>query len=245
MERNNIPKDELMGHVANAFERQGEQQALTELQSMSVVELHKMIGNAERTHNNKTHSELRQSRPVAARHNYIGRVLAVGAVAACMALIIGFQPKYSTTELYTSSYTVPVYEPEPPSRGGSIFDQTLFDNAIAHYQSGEYVSASKQFHVALQGIKLEEIPDRMAYYAAISFAQAEQTQEAVKLLLHLSTLDTSDFQEPAQWQLALLYLRDSKRSEARELLNNIVSEQGEYAEKAKALLSKIAKRWWF
>ena len=121
-EDENLAKEVMLAlHIANAVERKGEQGALAGLSSVSsAVELKKILGNAERKHHTNRRKTLRI---------WVAGVSAAAIVS--IVLIFGFQPSYSTQELFEISYVTPVFEPVV-SRGGAEINpelQQILDSA--------------------------------------------------------------------------------------------------------------------
>lgn len=106
--------DEKLEHyIADALVRKGEQEAINDLAGVeSVDKLRQIINEAEQKHQspemNLTRGE--QRRPTARYGNKL--LIAVMSVAAMIAvvMIIGFQPRYSTDELFTKWNDAVPYE---------------------------------------------------------------------------------------------------------------------------------------
>lgn len=90
-----------------------------------------------------------------------------------------------------------------------------------------------------------EDPAQEEYQSALALAQEGSSTEAIAKFRLIVSDSSSQYAPDAMWQLALLYLKTSQRTDAKQMLHTIIDQQGEYSDKAKELLDKIEQRRWF
>lgn len=191
MKKYNTPQDELTEHIVNALERQSEQDALKQLRTVDEAELRAAIGRTG------------QVRRISA-HPSAWRVIATwGSVAAVIALVwIGFQPKYSATELYQSYGPIAAYEAAPPSRGETVedsADEKTYQAALGLIQSDKITEAieklnylagrtsfrfrqNAQWELALAYLKIDKRTDAKRVLTEIADGGGEYSSKATELL---------------------------------------------------------------
>lgn len=207
---------EVARHILQGFESDGEKRLAKELAQIDEATLRRIIGAK------------RVMRP--------GRMIAIAGLAAAIALgIFGMQPQQSATQLYNAYYATPVYQPTPPQRGGATHSQA-YAQAIEAYNQREFASAAKLFG----GSSDDEL-----FYQAVSLTETGQMPTAIAIFTRLAQLDESEYQEDAQWLLALAYLRAGQRAEAQRVLTQIAAKSGVYTEKANELILKSKSKRWF
>lgn len=135
--------DEKLEHyIADALVRKGEQEAINDLAGVeSVDKLRQIMNEAERKYQspemNLTGGE--QRRPAAKHGNKL--IIAVMSVAAMIAvvMIIGFQPRYSTDELFTKWNDAVPYESVIVRGGDDVSEaqKNALEAAITFAASGK------------------------------------------------------------------------------------------------------------
>ncbi len=110
----------------------------------------------------------------------------------------------------------------------------------------EYYSAEIYETTPLRGEPDAE-QERMtsALNHAIGLIEKQQMKLAIEELKPLASSGEFDYQEDAQWYLALAYLENNQRDDSKEILSGIIAEKGEYLEKAQELLDKLNEKKWF
>lgn len=109
-----------------------------------------------------------------------------------------------------------------------------FQKGMGYYDVGDY----KQAFIWLQKADKENLaPPEIAFYtgvAALASGQAEKAsgyfQKAIK---------EHRFAEPAEWYLALSYVKQEKMGDAERVLQNIEQSASSYGEKAQALRKEL------
>ncbi|MCD7972365.1 MAG: hypothetical protein LUG18_06820 [Candidatus Azobacteroides sp.] len=237
LEHDPVLKKELLmtRHIKTVFERKGEQEMLKNAGNLSEEELKTMMINIENQHM-KTNKR-------------IPLIIMLAAIAAVAFVIvyIGGQPRYGADQLFNEFYTTQPYE-TVPYRGGTPMDEEkdkLLVEASALYEQGEYAKALEIFDKITADMNLEDTPEEVIFYSAISMLEENKLPEAIERLSYLEAADNSDFQQDAAWSLALAYLKDNQRSEAKTTLEYIVTGNGYYSEEAKDLLKKLDEKKWF
>lgn len=81
--------------------------------------------------------------------------------------------------------------------------------------------------------------------SAISLARSGHAKEAIGLLLPIASDGLSEYQEDAQWQVAVIYLCQGERDSAARMLHEVVERAGPLAKEATELLNEMKERRWF
>ncbi len=225
---------EIMRHIMAGFERKNEIEAADAMLNISEEQMKRAIADMENNH----------KPPVKRTRLFV----AMTAIAACIALLlyIGFQPEYSSQELYDSFYTPLAYE-YIPSRGGTLNDnhERLLQQAIAAYNQGNYAEASNLFDSITANIDAEETTEEIKFYTALCMAKTGKEQAALNELESIASAD-SEFKEDAQWNIALVHLKIGERNKCRQILMNIIENvDNPYTEDSKILLDKLKAKKWF
>lgn len=194
MNRNNLPQDELSEHIVNALERRGEQSALEELRSVNESELRRTI------------SRTRQHYKLSARPSSWRMIAAIGSAAAVIALLwVGFQPKYSTAELYQSYGPIAAYEPAPPGRGESVVesdDDKIYASALELIGNNKIGEAIGKLTYLAERTSFE-FHQRVKWELALAYLHIDNRVEASKLLEEISK-DNGEYNSAASELLAKL-----------------------------------------
>lgn len=90
-----------------------------------------------------------------------------------------------------------------------------------------------------------EDPEQEKFETALALAMGDNNTEAIEKFRLIAADSSSEYVQDAQWQLVLLYLKTSERTEAKKVLRIVIEEQGEYSHKAKELLDIINRKRWF
>ncbi|NDV66938.1 hypothetical protein [Bacteroides sp. 224] len=170
------------------------------------------------------------------------------SVAASIAVIlyIGLTPKFSSEQLFNKYYTALPYE-EMPSRSDHIFTNEQakdIEKAISLYTDKKYQEAVEYFHKAINQIKIEDVPENVAFYAALSEIETKETDNALEKLIYLSA-NGELFMYDAKWYLALLHLQKNNREEAMQLLNELTESDNLYQGNAIELILQLKLKKWF
>jgi len=135
---------EIMRRIITGFERKGETEAMDAMQNMPEAQIRSAIIEAENGH----------KRPVKKKWLYTATI----GIAASIALLIyiGFQPKYSTEELYGHFYTLVEFE-YIPSRGGEDLneEEITFYTALSKAQTGKERDAIKELESIVSSVDSE------------------------------------------------------------------------------------------
>lgn len=156
----------------------------------------------------------------------------IWAVAASVALIIGgwlgFQNLFkSPNEKLFMAY----YETDPglitAMSGSGSYD---FDRGMVDFKEGKYQEA-----LALWEPLLEENPtgDTLLYFVAMANLELNQNTVSQDYLMQILSGTSSNFEQDAQWYLALIYLKNGETEKAKNLFSS--SKKPE----AKAILEEL------
>ncbi len=110
-----------------------------------------------------------------------------------------------------------------------------YENAFREYEVANFTEAVRQFEEQLQ---IRQADNQLIFYYGLSLLGNNQPREAV---VELSKVADSQhpFNEPAEWYLALSYLRLNDLKMSKEVLIRIVNSDSEYHLRAKELLNAI------
>ena len=242
---------ELSRQIVNAIERKGEQGAAQELAAISEDELKRILSLAETKPRPKAERQRMQSlsegkhRPSAAARTPLWKWGGVAAAAAIIAvIIIGIQPRYSSQDLYATSYERPVYDPAI-SRGDAEIPydlKVMLDDAGQLYESGDMPGAAEIYNKVVDEFPQDVLPDDALFYYAVTLCETNRITEAQNIFSKLAAEPDSEYTEDAQWQSALSYLRLGDRKEAINILESVKSAGGVYAPQADELLDRLKQK---
>jgi hypothetical protein len=171
---------------------------------------------------------------------------AAAAVVIFLLLYVGFEPKYSSTRLFEMYYqAMPYQESFDRSTNNVLSIQQKKDIKLALelYTENQYKQVTELLDPIIQSVDSIYIPEEALFYNALSKIEIGNTNDAFNMLQYVS-INGESFLEDAQWYLAILYLKQDKRDEAVELLDQIRNEE-EYKDKAGKLLMQIKEKRWF
>lgn len=226
---------EAMQHIVIGFERKAEAEAVNAMHTLSEEQVISIIANKGGRY--KRSAKKTRLFPV---------LIGVAAIIALL-FYIGFQPKYSSEELYADFYTPFVYE-YLPSRGGTLTtdQEDLLEQAIAEYNLGSYAKALALFDKMTANISAGQVPEEVVFYTALCLVQTGKESMALEKLESLVSLNDSEFRDDAQWSLALLYLKFGERKKCRNILYDILNNKNSlYFGDANRLFEKLEMRRWF
>ena len=180
------------------------------------------------------YNQAQEKKATPARYIYMGIAASVSLLIAVMLIIkVGSQPDYLA--LY-DEYYVPL-EAEGNYRGepgqSELYD---IDKADSLYKSGQYAQAITAYE-SLHG-KTDK-PGNVALYLGNSYMQTGQFDKAESVLGEVINAESNFLKQYAQWYLSLVYIRQGKQKEAKDLLTMIRSQKGIYYSKAAELLEEI------
>jgi hypothetical protein len=183
------------------------------------------------------------AKPVAPVRPLWNRRLAIGIAAAILILLAGiwvFQPKTTdSSALFADNFQA--YPPPARLRGESTQNQ-IWDAARTAYLQENYAQAAQQFEALLAQDSLQQPLYLVHFYAGISqLAKVPpQLPAAIDHLLFVAATD-SDYYQPAQWYLALAYVRNGEEHQAKALLEKMAAESSYRKDAVEALLKELAQ----
>jgi len=225
---------ELTRLIASALQREGEENIFNILKSMPGDEFNHWINS---------------KRPIQSNKKRLLFLSLPAAAVIFLLLFIGLGHRYSTTDLFNQYYTVPAYETYF-SRGGSNLtndERSLIQQAKERYQRSDYRNALQLYNQIIEGKTdwKQEAPEEVIFYSAICRLETNDLPGAIDMLEYVASVDTSDFQDDAAWNLAFAYLKDGRRNEASESLERLIKKESEYAEKALEINKKLKAHRFF
>jgi len=245
---------ELTRYIARGFERSEEQNALDEMLTLPKEQVLSIIyGKHTKPVLQKQpefdYSDSRQIRRKRTGHNKktFSVTSAVAAAIVIILIYIGFQPQYSSRELFDEYYSEQTYEKNPVRGGYNLTEEQeeYFIQGIGYYKQKDYSKALNIFNKAATGLKPDQIPEEFSFYFAVSLINNNQPDKALEHLHYLSSIK-NPFRRDALWYTSLAYLQLEQTDKAKELLNEISNDpDNRYASDAKRLVEKLNKRKWF
>ncbi len=226
---------ESMRHIITGFERKGEVDAIDAMQNMSEERIKSIIADVENGH----------KPPVKRRWLYYSATIGIAA-SIVLLLYIGFQPKYSSEELYGSFSAFVAYEYVPSRGGGGLNEdlEHLLEQAVTVYNQGNYTEALSLFESITTDE--EDVSEEIKFYVALCKVQTGKEPDAIKELGYIAYSVDSEFKSDALWNLALLYLKVKDRNRCSTILQSIIDDKNNpYANDADRLLNKLNTRKWF
>lgn len=158
--------------------------------------------------------------------------LAAASIVLCIALSVFLKQDLSHQDL-VNEYLQTSDLPSFVSRGDTNADDLI--KAQQLFENKNYQGALDLFTPVLETSK----PDASVYvYAGIAQMQLQRYQAAESTFNQLIDADLIDAQK-GYWYKALLYLKQDKTDDAKQVLNTIISNSYYNHEKAKDLLNEI------
>lgn len=145
-------------------------------------------------------------------------------VAASIALLLGVFFMQNTEEKpvdYLAIYTEN-YQPYPnivaPIVKSETDSLTAYEEGFQLYEKGEYAKA-------IQNLTPSNSTEA-EFYSAISFLALGKTEKAISSLNIITADGESRFRQPAEWYLALAYLKIEDVAKAKALLSKVMETDG-------------------
>lgn len=167
----------------------------------------------------------------------------IPAVAASLLLLLSvgwfyFFGQTNNLELFQSYYR-PYPNIEAPLIRAEA-GETSEPNPFKMYEQGDYESAVNAFEQSLaDSVGNHHSPTAIKFYLALSLIHTGDTENAVTLLSDLDTTADPKYATPAQWYLALAYLKIDRREDAGIILNELAKGQNAYSKKVEDLLNEL------
>jgi tetratricopeptide (TPR) repeat protein len=158
------------------------------------------------------------------------------ALAATFVVVAGatvYLTRPDAGDALFQEYFEPYPSTQPILRDASV-DVRL--NPLMLYESRDYRGALTAFEDSLKAQ-----PDNATarFYGGVCQLALGRGSAAVSHLESMRKLGSNELQTPAEWYLALAYLRSHNLGEARSQLKRIVDGRGFYADRARVLLDKL------
>jgi tetratricopeptide (TPR) repeat protein len=177
------------------------------------------------------------ARPPAPRFRFAPRYL---TLAATLVLGVGaavFLTRPGPGEALFARHFEPYPGTRPVVRGAAADDDGR-SNALALYEARDYRGALAAFEASRAR---EPVDPAVLFYSGLSRLALGQARAATRDLEQVAGLGDKDLQAPAEWYLALAYLRGHDLAAARSRLERIAEAGGFYQAKARALLSELER----
>lgn len=171
------------------------------------------------------------------------RIAAV--IAFCALLYVVYSQVKNSPQLSSTPNLIAQYLEQPhllSSNDRSIQkpeDTTLRKEAEKAYHAGEFAKSIELFNQIIHTPKADYL-DHL--YLGLSYLYTSQQTHQTPSIVHLqkALATDSDYQQIAQWYLALAYYKADKITESKQLLEEIATNpEGDYQEQAKKLLDSF------
>ena len=162
------------------------------------------------------------------------RVLTIAATVAL--IIIGLQwfsnSNLSSEELYAANFETYPMLLNQRSVDENTADLITYNNAITFYAKGQNQEALASFEKLIQAQ-----PENITYqfYQANLLLSEKKSGEAIPIFQKILAGDYPLFEEQARWYLALAFLENNEKENAKTLLEEIKVEQFKSKEAARVL----------
>ena len=158
--------------------------------------------------------------------------------ASVLLLVVGslIIALYFTDRSDADAVFISYYEPYPSAytERGQPENADLRTAAFNTYSQGKYPESIELF----ERILLTEEDEEILFYLGNAYLSADRPKEAeTTFMQYLSKYQ--EFSVEASWYLSLSYLKQSKLSEATQLLEQIAAENNDYSEKASEILEVL------
>jgi len=226
---------ELTRQIISAIRKNGEQDAITAMQSVSKATVKKWITTPQQAALNNR------------RILYL-RITTAAAAVILLFLYIGYRPRYSTEQLFAQYYLTPTFE-SYPVRGG--FDLTSEERqwmrqAETNYREANYINALSFYNRLLsQQDDWKTLPEEVIFHCAICRIEIGDLTGAISFLEHIIADDKSLFYDEATFYVAFTYLKVGKRNKAKECLRQLIVSESEYMTSASKVLETLNEKKWF
>lgn len=118
-----------------------------------------------------------------------------------------------------------------PTEPGSLLEQ-----GVILYTEGNFQESRK---VLAEYLRQESSDPAGTFYLGLTLLESGQISEATHILRGLAP-KTGPYSEEASWYLALAYLREGKKDQAKDQLKTLIDAgKGRYFKQAKSLFSKL------
>jgi tetratricopeptide (TPR) repeat protein len=179
------------------------------------------------------------------RMRYLWYSLAGVAAALAIVFIVHWLQPTPNEQLFAIYFTPANNEYFITSRGTAaeieLFDATeqeKLHTAFHHYEQNQYAEALKLFDEVIKS-QPTNYPE-LLFYISVCQLQTKNITAAISNLSYLYELgNTYSYYQDAAWYLSLTYLKDGKTAQAKDILNQIITNEAFYAEKAKELMKEI------
>jgi tetratricopeptide (TPR) repeat protein len=165
------------------------------------------------------------------------KIILVAGFVLVIGLSIVFNEKYSTLsgDNIFASYYQPFKTPKI-SHVRVFYSNNKLDRALQFYNNGNYQNAILELKML---IKSDTANSSVHFLLGISLIENGEYQGAIKNLIYVvDQNDNFSLIEPAEWYLALCYLKTKQKEDAISLFNDLANKYY-YQNKAEDILKKI------
>ena len=160
-------------------------------------------------------------------------------VAAAAALLLLVAAVYLLWPTPQSNLYAQFFEPYPnylTTRSDASDTEATLNEAILQYKNGDYENALSNLQQLLSGNPNQT---DLLFYAGICQMETDQAQAAINSFQQVIAQEGNNYYTPAKWYLALTYVKDQNFDEAKIILNDLITQNGDFSQEAKALLEFV------
>jgi TolA-binding protein len=173
---------------------------------------------------------------VTASRKRILRYIALPAAAVLGGFIIlrTLTPSSDPQKIY-SSYYQPFDAYSPVTRGISGQKDMLFSDAVKNYKAGNYEKAESGFS---QVMAEDPASGTASFYLGLTEIASGNTDNAIRALSS-ATVQQCEFNNEAQWYLAMAYLKKGDGKNASVCLRKLSDKKGFYSDRSRKILRRL------
>lgn len=165
------------------------------------------------------------------------RIAIPSAALATLLFILLIQPQPRLADL-AQIEPLP-YHPLRIKQGTTVDEaDRLFNEGMQYYSSHDY---SRAINKLMEAVSHQPQNPNFHFYLALSYLLTDQTDAAIPHLQRTIELRESSNSEIVYWYLANAWLLKGNKTEALQALEDVVAFDGEYAWRAKEIISDIEK----
>jgi len=168
-------------------------------------------------------------------HHWQGAYALAAALVICLAALVYLNVKEKPHEAAFAEYFAPYPSAVPLVR--SQQSQSALEAAFERYAAKDYEAALPLFQELLAAE-----PQRTAlirFYMGICYLATDEPQRAISIFQKELDDSASQFHDPAEWYLALAFLKANDTEKCKSVLKRIILRPGIYQERAASLLARL------
>lgn len=141
----------------------------------------------------------------------------------------------SSPEKIFSSYYKPFNSISPVTRGAAGQKDLLFSEALSNYNTGDYKKAESGFAKIMAE---DPASGKASFYLGLTEIASGNTDNAIRDLSS-AAVQQCEFNQEAQWYLAMAYLKKGDGKNASSLLRKLSDTKGFYSDRSRKILRRL------